>query len=628
MPIAFILLTAKRPDNRYAVRFLGILILILGLNRVAISLVSSDSIKIVLTSLHLGINLAGLATVLFIIMRRREGEAVRIGDLLRHEKTLSRAMLDNMPVGIILKDLDGRYIAVNKHISDRYGLSPDELTRSSLGEHGPRAGFSPEQLEQARRDEEVVRSEHKVVSQEMVVFPKGGPRRDIILSRFPVVDPNDNVTMTGLTVIDITDLKKLERSLEQSQKMELVGKLAGGIAHDFNNVIGAISGYAQFIVEDAPKRSQIESFGQRILAASSRARQLIEQLLTYSRRENVQREPVLLADVVGETATLLQAILPATTKLTLSNRAKDSVVLANWTQLAQIVVNLCVNGSDALLGRPGELRIEIEKRNASNVPPAAELGQILDQPDGSIKYIVGHWRDGVEAAVIRVSDTGSGMTRDIVEKCFEPFFTTKPEGIGNGLGLFIIQSATLSLDGVLAMTTRPGQGTTFEIYIPMSSAGEKPGVVSLDAVSELVAWRGRILVVDDDIDFGDMVQIALERLGYETAICHDPNEAIRIFNEDPSLWDAVVTDQTMPGMTGSELIAQVKTLRPETVCILCSGYCSPSAAHKGAANGADAFLAKPLQPMDLAKSLQALMRTRNIASADSTREARQRSTTK
>gem|GEM_PF-1429158 len=409
---------------------------------------------------------------------------------------------------------------------------------------------------------------------------------------------------------EIVKRETAQNQLYQAQKMEAMGQLAGGIAHDFNNLIGAVLGFARFIAEDTEPKSRVHGYAQRILSASQRARDLIQQILAFSRRENATRQPMAIARLVEESAELLRATVPATLAIEVRNDFPEAWSIVNPTQITQILVNLCLNAADAMGGKTGTLTLVAARLSESDMrfkALVADEGDGLPQmelastPDGVSRCYSGSLRKGRAYLVLCVRDHGSGMTPDVLLKIFDPFFTTKPQGQGTGLGLPMVQRLVGAHEGAMVITTRPGMGTSFDIILPVSdrtapetaeSVIRAPGT---EPPRELAAIKGRVLVVDDDLHFGDMISTALDRAGYEVGVCGRPSEAIEVFAEQPLLWDVVVSDQTMPEMSGLEMIGRLKALNPGLRCILCTGYASSSLNTASArAGGADAFFHKPV----------------------------------
>ncbi|MGE5476439.1 MAG: ATP-binding protein [Bacteroidales bacterium] len=421
----------------------------------------------------------------------------------------------------------------------------------------------------------------------------------------------------------------MERILAHAQKMEALGRLAGGVAHDFNNLLGAILGFAHFIAEDSPSQSPLHYYASRIIAAGKRGKAVVSQILTFARKGEMEREPLDLGQLLDEVHTLAAASVPSTTRLVFENDLPGAVVVGDATGLTRMLLNLCVNAHDALGGNPGTLTLRLRATGDLPELPApgdvaepaasgdpnelaasgdpnelaasgggAETIRIWQDDDGTAHAVSGTFDPAVPHVSLVVSDDGCGMDAELLNKVFSPFFTTKDRGAGTGLGLAATHSTVLAHGGALTVRSRIGQGTSFEVVLPQAATGTQPH--PFPQGSDLPAQPAvtcRVLLVDDDPDFGDMVLAGLERRGIEVAPCADPLVALAGLQESPEAWDVLVTDQTMPGMTGLELIREVRQIRPDLPCILCTGF---TEAQLDAAQLRDAgVFAKLHKPLDL-----------------------------
>ena len=397
---------------------------------------------------------------------------------------------------------------------------------------------------------------------------------------------------------DITERKHaekarqtLEEQLRQSQKMEAIGVLAGGIAHEFNNILGGIIGFADLIRFDAPPDSEINEHAQLILQAGRRAKELVQQILTFSRRSQpASRQAVSLTRVVNDELRLIRASLPSTIAIHSHLTQSPTTVWANANELYQALINLCANAEHAMRGRGGRLDIQIETCTLSHPGPSSYL------PVASGSY-----------ALLRVSDTGCGMPQEVAERIFEPFFTTKAVGEGVGLGLAVVYSIIESYHGAITVESQPGVGTTVVVYLPVY---DEPEVASEAPQRELPHGQGRILVVDDEAPLVRFAKQLLERLGYKVAATTSSVEALDYFRLDPQGFDAIVTDRTMPQMTGEDLARAVRSLRADIPIILCSGYSQGLTPAKLRELRIDAFCVKPLGAHELANTLHRLLSQR------------------
>ena len=373
---------------------------------------------------------------------------------------------------------------------------------------------------------------------------------------------------------DITDQKKMEEQVRQSQKMDAIGTLAGGIAHDFNNILSVISGYTELVRMGLPKDSPLASHVVSIGMASTRAARLVQQILTFSRRDEVQREPVQLTAVADEALRFLRATLPATIHVTKSYGSATPAVMADPTQVHQVLLNLGTNAWHAMKDTHGKLEVAVEDTQLEAGPAARQLRL---QPGRYVR--------------ISVRDSGCGMDQATLARVFEPYFTTKPLGEGTGLGLAVVHGIMRSHDGAVSVKSQLGEGTTFDLYFPALSeavaaaAAPSPGMV-----------RGngeRILFVDDEESIVSVSQYMLTQLNYSVEATTSAREALEILRARPKEFDLVITDLAMPAMTGIEFARHISKLRPELPVILATGFPGPLTLSDVRGKGISDLLQKP-----------------------------------
>jgi PAS domain S-box-containing protein len=384
--------------------------------------------------------------------------------------------------------------------------------------------------------------------------------------------------------------QQLEEQLRQTQKMEAIGTLAGGIAHDFNNILTAILGNAELLkFETEPGDPRSESIAA-ILEASERARSLVQQILTFSRKREQQRVPLQLQPIVEEAARLLRALLPATIAIEREIAADCPAVLADATQIHQVVMNLGTNAAYAMREKGGRLKIGLARCvvDAHRAPFETSL------------------RAGTYAR-LTIQDTGCGMPPETVQRVFDPFFTTKPAGEGTGLGLSVVHGIVQNHHGVVTVESTVGEGTSFHLYFSVVSAEVEKAAVS---ASPPAGGKGQhILLVDDEIAVATVAQRLLEQIGYTTTAFQDSAQALAAFRADPQRFDAVITDLTMPRLTGLALAAELLRLRADLPIILSTGYSSGIDSARARALGFRGLLAKPYSAQTLAESLHHALRT-------------------
>jgi signal transduction histidine kinase/ActR/RegA family two-component response regulator len=386
----------------------------------------------------------------------------------------------------------------------------------------------------------------------------------------------------------IAFLRQLERhervtaQLHQSQKLEALGTLAGGIAHDFNNVLGAVLGYAELASQQSGPGSIQRRYIDNIVVAANRARELVARILAFSRPGVGSARPVSLQKILSEVHSLTCAALPPSVTVAMEVTPTPLVVAGDASQLHQMLANLVTNAVQAA-GSAGEVRVRAS---------AVEVSETRDCTVGRLQRR--------RYACIAVSDTGPGMSAEQLERIFEPFFTTKPVGAGTGLGLSLVHGIVLDHSAALEVSSHAGAGTTFSVYLPLTEGepAQEP--------APLAPPRGNgeaILVVDDEESLVALAEEVLASLGYEPVGCVGAQQALRLFRAAPQRFDAVVTDAIMPEMSGLELLAELRRLRPDLPVVLVSGYGGPDLNAAATAAGAHAVLIKPLGTADLAECL-------------------------
>ena len=381
---------------------------------------------------------------------------------------------------------------------------------------------------------------------------------------------------------------RLEQRLRQAEKMEAVGRLAGGIAHDFNNILGGILGYSEMLVEGTAEGTRERRYAQNVLTAANRASALVEQILWYSRSQRGKRVPVELDRVAAETLELVKGSLAHGIRLELELPAKPISVMGDSTQLHQVIMNLCTNAMHAM-GEHGTLRVRLDE---TELEMERALSHSTLQPG---RY-----------ARLMVEDTGAGMEPAVVARVFEPFFTTKEVGKGTGLGLSLVYGIVTDSSGAIDVASTVGQGSRFTIYLPRV---DTPGLAEDGEAAPLERGRGeRVLVVDDEDALVAMTQEVLRRLGYEPVGCADGVKALAAFQAEPQKYDAVLTDEVMPGLSGTDLARSLRERRADLPIVLVSGYIGPMMTERAAAAGVNEILKKPVQSRELASALARVLR--------------------
>ena len=369
--------------------------------------------------------------------------------------------------------------------------------------------------------------------------------------------------------------------------MESIGTLAGGVAHDFNNILSPIILHTEMMLEDTPAENPLRLNLEEIHSASMRARDLIKQILTFSRQTEQERIPLILEPIVKEAIKMLRSSLPSTVEMRQNIESGVGPVLADPTQIHQIMLNLCTNAAHAMRKKGGIL--EIGLANVELNP--ADTARIPDLEPG--KYVK-----------LTVSDTGTGMESSVQERIFDPYFTTKEKGEGTGLGLSVVHGIVKSCDGTILIDSEPEKGAVFQVFLPQIK-----GRISSKSLNAARHFEGteRILLIDDERSILTALQQVLKRLGYTVDARMDAVEALEIFRLNPREFDLIITDYTMPMLTGADLAREVMGVRPDIPVILCTGFSEQINEEKSRALGIRAFVMKPIVMDDMAETIRKVL---------------------
>ncbi len=377
------------------------------------------------------------------------------------------------------------------------------------------------------------------------------------------------------------DKAALQEQLSQAQKLEAVGRLAGGIAHDFNNILAAMNGYAEFLMDDLEQETPQHDFANNILKAGVQARDLVDKMLAFSRRDVNQIQEMYLAESIEETMSMLKASLPKSVEVEKDIQDEGYLISGSQTLISQALMNLCVNAKDAMPNEKGRLMVSLaraDKNDFQNMKISKKLPENDDLPLIDIKDVspmhtcltMGKFVEGQDYMCLTVADSGSGMSRAIMENIFEPFFTTKPVDEGTGLGLAMVHGVIATHKGAMQINSIAGKGTRFDLLFP--SLGEKE--ITEEKIEQQENWKaiGSVLVVDDQDDVRSVTQTMLERKGFEVEACDSGQAALEIIEEHPDYFNVIVTDHNMPQMTGIELIKKASKTHPGIPFVLVTGY--------------------------------------------------------
>jgi signal transduction histidine kinase/CheY-like chemotaxis protein len=489
---------------------------------------------------------------------------------LRENESRYRALFDFNPIQTVVVDNDARIIMYNFAKQRSSGRAPvtgtvmyrDYATRHSTDMHG-------ELLECIRTGSKKSFPELKYNNRFL----------NIQISPF-----------TGGAIItseDVTERKKLQELLEQVRKMDAVGVLSGGIAHEFNNILGIILGNTELAMEELPQQDSLRDYLQETRNASIRGKEIVQQLLSFSHKASHEMQPLNIVDLTRDCIKFLRAVIPSSIEFDVNINGKCGAINGDRTKINQLMINLCNNSAQSMEETGGTISIALDHQTVSRQRTFA--GQQL-APGEYVR--------------LTVADTGEGIPADITESIFDPFFTTKEVGKGTGMGLAIVYGIIKSHDGFIEIESEPGLGTSVHCYFPPTEmfpadAGEKP----------VLYPRGneKLLFVDDDLSLVKMGKRLLEGLGYTVEAETDPTRALGIFRNDPHGYDLVITDMTMPLMTGAQLIMHLKQIRPDIKTMICTGYSKKLDKPGSGDIGADVFIMKPIDRRTLAETVRNIL---------------------
>ena len=509
---------------------------------------------------------------------RRERSLLRVEDFLKQRtqqlyeaEKRYRSIFENAVEGIFQSTPDGRYITVNPAFAKMCGYESPEKMMADVADIEKQLYVSEDRQEIKR----LLEKEGRVRELETAFRRKDGSRLWASVNATAVRDEKGNTLCYEGTVVDITERKRLEAQIIQSQKMEAVGTLAGGIAHDFNNILASIIGYTELaMLKGISESSQAGDCLDQVLKASQRARDLVKQILMFSRQSDVEKKPVQLTPIIKETVKFLRATLPTNIEIKRRISATSDVVLADPIQIHQVLMNLCTNAAHAMRQEGGVLKIMMTDMDA-------------DDPSESLPTP----RNDVRCLAISVSDTGHGIDPEHLDKIFDPFFTTKSSGEGTGMGLSVVYGIVKDLNGNITVQSEQNKGATFSISLPRCEEQFVPS--SPLPLSSLPTGSECVLLVDDEESLVEIGKDILQYLGYKVVSAMDGMEALDAFRTLPEQFDLVITDLTMPEMSGFALADELLKIRPDIPILLCTGLGQAITVKEAISRGIRQVLMKP-----------------------------------
>jgi len=383
-------------------------------------------------------------------------------------------------------------------------------------------------------------------------------------------------------------LAESERQMQQVLKLQSIGTLAGGIAHDFNNILFPIIGYTELALDDIPAESPARKSLEEVLKAASRAKELIQQILIFSRRNGRERKPIRVPIIIREALKLLRASIPKTIDIITDLEEDCSLIMGNPTQIHQVVMNLCTNAYQAMQETGGEIHVRLSEVNIGY----EEMVQRIGIKMGPHLHLA-------------VQDNGIGMDASVLERIFEPYYTTKEPGKGTGLGLSVIHGIVKNHGGFITVESLHGQGSSFHVYLPTIDETEQD--IEVENCAAETGSGERILLVEDEEPIVAMEKQMLEKLGYQVTACASSSEAWTVFSARPEQFDLMITDMTMPHMAGDRLSEKILDMRPNLPVILCTGYSDMINEDKALALGIRKFVMKPVDKNDLARAVRSAL---------------------
>lgn len=514
----------------------------------------------------------------FDITERKRAEAA-----LRESEQRLRRFYEDSPLAYQSLDEEGRFLEVNPVWLNLLGYEREDVIGKWFGEF-----LSPAFVDHFLKSFPRFKELGAIQGVEFEMVKKDGSPIAVSLIGKIARDEEGRFQQTHCVLQDVTDRFRLEKQLRQAQKMESIGTLAGGIAHDFNNILGAIMGYTEVALLDVREKDPIRDNLEQVRKATFRARDLIKQILAFSRQGEQEMKSLQLGLIVKEALKLLRSTIPTTIEIRQQIREKDNWIQGDPTQIHQVLMNLCTNALQAMEGRKGLLEVALERVDLD--------GDVISRYPGMTPGP--HLR-------LTISDNGDGIDSQVIDRIFDPFFTTKGLGEGTGLGLSVVHGIVKNHGGLITVYSEKGAGTTFHIYFP-SLRQDGAGFEMMES-GTLLPGKEHILFVDDEEFLINVGKEMLERLGYRVTSRSNGPEALELFRAKPDRFDLVITDQTMPRMTGLELARELINLRPNIPIMLCTGFSEGLTAERAKDIGIRDFIMKPIVLSDLSQRIRRVL---------------------
>ncbi|WP_240192173.1 hybrid sensor histidine kinase/response regulator [Desulforhopalus vacuolatus] len=534
-----------------------------------------------------------ILSLFIVIVRLRKAQK----DLLISDKTLKESearfkkIIKKSPLPMLITDQNQDLSFLNDKFTELFGYTIEDI--STAEEWWCTAYPDLEYRKKVQNSwlvaiEKASASATDIEIQEWDLTIKNGSTRRCEFFMFPLEEMSV-IIMNDISkrISDEAEKNDLGLRLQQAQKMEAIGTLAGGIAHDFNNILSVILGFTQLAKDNSEPDSTVSKYLDEVLGAGLRAKGLVQQILAFSRQKDVERIFLQPAVIVKETIKMLRSSLPSTININQNIDSQTGWILADPTQINQILMNLCTNAFHAMEKTGGNLDISLKEVNLSSEYLIHEPGIA----DGTFIQL-------------SIADSGVGIPPTVKAKIFDPYFTTKEAGKGTGMGLAMVHGIVKSYGGVISLYSELGDGTVFNVFLPVV---EKELLSQKEKIDQIPSGKERILFVDDEESLGKMSKTMLERIGYHVTVRKSSFEALETFQKQPDQFDLVITDQTMPAMTGSEMSRRMLQIRPDIPIILCTGYSSTISEEKAKSMGIKDFALKPLEKKDIATLIRKVL---------------------
>jgi PAS domain S-box-containing protein len=505
---------------------------------------------------------------------------------LRESEQRYRTLFDNANDGIYIYEVGKPFLDVNEAVCKKLGYSSEELLKMTVWDITPPEyhGSIHDRIAELRENGHAVFETVRKTKSGETVYVEGSSRVIRYAGKSVIMTISRDISERKKAE---AEREKLQTQLRQAQKMESIGTLAGGIAHDFNNILFPIIGFTEMVIGEMPTASRNRGYLEEVLKASYRAKELVKQILAFSRQSELERKPLKIQYIIKEATHLLRASLPTTIQIHSNIDPKCAPILGDPSQIHQILMNMGTNAYHAM-PNGGTLELSLTEVSLRRNEVSSYAGM---EPGKYLKFTI--------------SDTGQGMTPDVKERIFEPYFTTKEKSKGTGLGLSVVHGIVRSCGGYIRVYSEPGSGTSFHIYFPVVSDMIHEAI----SVPETTVSGGneRILLVDDEMQISAMLHQMLEQLGYQVRTRTSSVEALELFRNQPDMFDLLITDVTMPNITGIELSKKILQIRPDLPIILCTGFSEMITKEKAKDIGIREFIMKPVLRSEIAAAIRRVL---------------------